>query len=150
MNITGKLLRVQLNDPQFEKVLLIDQADFPRPWNRNDWTSLDFRFHHLLIFEGRFDVDGFCLFSIVPGDDSAHLLKICLIKELRGQGKAVQFWSEILRYLEGQSVNSVFLEVESDNSDAIRFYSKVSFNRLRLIKGYYSDGKDALTMSLTL
>ena len=150
MNTTGKVIQIQFTDPDFEDVFQMDQRDFPRPWSRLVWMDLDPRLYHLLELKSHFGVEGFCLFLIAPGDDAAHLLKICLKKEFRGQGRAVQFWIEILGYLKGHSVNSVFLEVEADNRDAIHFYSKVSFNRLRFIKGYYSDGKDALTMSLTL
>ncbi len=150
MNTTGKMLRLHSTDPFFEDVVQIDQVDFPRPWSRSDWLSLDLNFHHLLALQGPLGIQGFCLFSILPGDDSAHLLKICLRKELRSTGLAMEFWAEILYYLREQLVQSVYLEVDADNTAAIQFYSKVCFQRLRFIRGYYSDGKDALTMLLTL
>lgn len=43
-------------------------------------------------------------------------------------------------------VEKMILEVRSSNETAISFYEKNGFKRVRPIKGYYSDGEDALAM----
>ncbi len=93
---------------------------------------------------------GFALFGKVDGDDTAHLFKICLTPERRGSGEAKRFWEEILLKLKSYKVAKVFLEVEESNLTAQGFYRKVGFNSLRISKGFYSDGENAVIMLLML
>lgn len=150
MNSTGKLFRIDSHEVIIEKVKEIDQKHFPNPWSSSEWTTLNWDHHHLYTFTLGDEILGFALFSIVRGDDVAHLLKICLCPPYRGTEVSNGFWVSLLNELKQLGMNSVFLEVESTNLRAIKFYKKNNFEQLRLIKGFYSNGGDALTMSLTL
>ena len=143
MNISG-------NCPEeLRSIASFDRLYFPQPWTTEQWLELNFQ-HHLLYIRDNSDLEGLALFHRVAGDDTAHLLKICLRPEARGSGVALQFWVEILQDLRSKSVKSIFLEVETTNLRAIGFYRKVGFESLRLIKRFYSDGADAFTMQLML
>ncbi len=150
MNTTGKFLPLGPLDLNWPLILQLDQMYFPRPWSSNDWELLDFSHHHLLSWELEGQTVGFALISFLSGDDTAHLLKICLVPGQRARGIAQDFWSEITHWLKGSGIEKVFLEVEEPNVRAIGFYQKVGFRELRRVKGYYSDGVNGLMMSLTL
>ena len=134
---------------RLEEVIELDQSHFPHPWRTQDWWELRSELH--LLYRWRSDrLKAFALFSRVNGDETAHLLKICLHPSVRGQGLALIFWSQIIEQLRQSGVKSIFLEVEDSNLRAINFYQKVGFQKLRIIKGFYSSGGNALTMQLML
>lgn len=150
MNTIGKYSLESIDGNFWNKILEMDQRLFPRPWSRPLWEDLDGNHHQIMSWSKGEALLGFALFSLVPGDDIAHLLKILMQPEHRGRGETVLFWREIAFELEAKGAKSVFLEVEASNLRAIAFYQKIGFKSLRQVKAYYSDGSDALTMSLTL
>jgi ribosomal-protein-alanine N-acetyltransferase len=93
---------------------------------------------------------GFALFHLVPGDDVAHLLKILIVPEMRGEGFSPHLWTSTLQDLKNSGASSVYLEVAASNHRAIGFYEKCGFKQLRKSKAFYSDGEDALIMSMAL
>jgi|SRR5690606_23610017 len=131
-------------------VIEMDQKHFPRPWKERDWLELDWAHHFLKLHSKENKIIGFALFAYVAGDDVAHLLKICVLPEYRGKGEAISFWQELLPELRSRGASSVFLEVEGSNLRAQSFYKKMGFAELRTIKGYYSDGENALVMLMKL
>lgn len=149
MNTTGKLVRLTPAHLDFPKVFDLDQEQFPRPWSIKDWAELNWDHHLLFGWNLENSTVGFALFSIIPGDDSSHLLKICIQSGRRGQRITMAFWEACLKELQTHGTKSIYLEVEAHNLRAIAFYKKVGFERLRTIKGYYSDGADAVTMQMT-
>lgn len=150
MNTTGKGSLLGPQDLAWPDILELDRKFFPRPWSTKDWESLDFSHHHVLAWKFSEQTVGYALFSFLPGDDTAHLLKICLDPGQRGRGIAQEFWSEMAQWLRKEKIEKVFLEVEEPNLTAIGFYQKVGFRELRKVKGYYSDGVNGLMMLLTL
>jgi ribosomal-protein-alanine N-acetyltransferase len=149
MNISGKLFRIVPEHEDFGRVLDLDQTQFPRPWSRQDWLDLNWDNHLVLGLKLDDQLAGMALFGLVPGDETAHLLKICIEAKLRGTGSSTDFWASCQEFLRLQGVAAVYLEVESTNQRAIGFYRKLGFKTLRTIKGYYSDGTDAMTMQMT-
>lgn len=150
MNISGNhLLHLNFVGFKFDQCIEMDQEHFPDPWTNIQWRELEAQ-HHLLFGWGDVSIVGFALFRCVKGDDTAHLLKICLHPKLRGSGAAASFWSAILEELRAQNQVSVYLEVEQSNTQAIRFYLKQGFKQLREIPGYYSNGSAALILQLML
>lgn len=150
MNITGKTESLIPTSSQFAQVLELDRLDFPKPWRPEDWTDLNWNHHLLYGHKTDLEILGFALFARVPGDDTAHLLKICVASSQRGSGVTQQFWKACLDKLKALEVKSIYLEVEFSNQRAINFYQKSGFTSLRRINGYYSDGSDALTMQMTI
>ncbi|MGE3608432.1 MAG: GNAT family N-acetyltransferase [Bacteriovoracaceae bacterium] len=145
MNTTGKLVRVTKHHPFWSEVIRWDIQHFSMPWKEADWEQLDEQSHLFVWLENDIPL-GFALFHFLKGDDTAHLLKIFVLPENQGKGVAQNFWTELLR--EFPSIK-IYLEVEMGNMKAIKFYQKQGFLPLRTIKGYYSNGSDALTMLLT-
>jgi ribosomal-protein-alanine N-acetyltransferase len=149
MSTSGKLLGLSPARDDLTKIFELDHNHFPRPWTKAEWMSMDSA-HSLIYAWQKNGMDGFALFHRVDGDETAHLLKICVLPELRGTGLIQEFWAELVKNLKFLGVGSVYLEVEKTNSRAVKFYQKMGFLPLREIKAYYSDGTAAVTMSLTL
>lgn len=146
MNTIGNISEEQVS----EEVIFLDQTFFPTPWSRKQWTELNHSTHTIFCCRKDEQLLGFALLWTLQGDDTAHLLKILLLSDSRGTGASTMFWSEIRNKLKEKGFSSVYLEVEVNNLRAKSFYEKVGFQVLRRIKGYYSNGEDALTMSITL
>lgn len=149
MNITGSLKRLSSSDFVFGNIIELDQKEFPRPWSCEDWQNLNWDHHFLFGWFFESEVAGFVLVGHVPGDNVAHLLKICLKAGYRGSGASLGMWESLLNALKPLGIKSIFLEVEADNSRAIGFYKKIQFKQIRVVRAFYSDGKDGLMMLLT-
>jgi len=150
MNTTGNSLNIIAPGPLFNKVCLLDHKEFPKPWSLKDWRQLNWQHHFLFVQQFEQVLIGFVLLSLVEGDDTAHLLKICFASKARGNGHAQTLWDFSLKEMKKKNTKSVYLEVEVKNLAAIKFYQKVGFSSLRKISGFYSDGGDALSMQLTI
>lgn len=147
MNTTGEIRAIAPTDVELQG---LDQRFFPRPWKSSDWNSIEGKHHRLLgLFESN-RLIGFALFHVAPSVDTAHLLKILLVPEVRGSGKADYFWKGLLDSLKSEGIQKIYLEVEESNQRAQRFYERQRFQVLRRAKAYYSDGEGAVMMQLTL
>lgn len=150
MNTTGKFISINKDHVLWSEVLLLDASYFTRPWKESDWNTLDFSRHQLWIFRDENRLVGYALFATNSGDETAHLLKILLIPEMRGGPIAGLFWKEIAESLRNLRFKLVYLEVEESNERARKFYEKRGFQVLRRVKSYYSDGEGGVMMQLTL
>jgi ribosomal-protein-alanine N-acetyltransferase len=148
MSITGRLGGPEAVSAE---IIALDREHFSRPWTADEWSSLSSQRSLLFTWlRGASETLGFALFGYADGDDLVHLYKILLRPDCRGTGESEAFWSSIEAELLRHGFASVYLEVESNNSRAIRFYEREGFRLLRRNRSYYSDGQDALMMSLTL
>ena len=75
-----------------------------------------------------------------------HILNFALKKNYQHRGYGKFFFNIIINeyILDG----SVFLEVKRSNLSAIHFYKKFNFKKIGFKKKYYTDGEDAIIMSL--
>jgi [ribosomal protein S18]-alanine N-acetyltransferase len=150
MNISGEILQITSESPWLDGAIALDHHYFPHPWSNQAWHD-GLKQHHLLfgVVENK-NLIGLALFHYTGLEASAHLLKILLIPDVRGTGVAAIFWGEILQQLRQLSIGQVYLEVETQNERALKFYQKSGFKILTHKKAFYSDGSDAFAMLLTL
>ncbi len=150
MNTSGKknIIKEELALPNV--VMELDAEYFTFPWSKAQWEGNDFVLNKLYTWRNEDLIKGFVLLQMIPGDTTAHLLKICLRKEFQGTGESLLFWRELEVMFKQVQMTSIFLEVELTNKRAIGFYHKLGFKNLRLIKNFYSSGESAQTMLLTL
>jgi ribosomal-protein-alanine acetyltransferase len=90
---------------------------------------------------------GYCVCSLGP--KSAHLISIAVQTDYRRRAVATTLLHRVIEFLKEQSIVELWLEVKPKNVKAISLYSKLGFERTELLKGYYSDGSDAVGMRLT-
>ena len=80
----------------------------------------------------------------------AHLISIAVQTDYRKRGVATSLLHRTIEFLMEQSIPELWLEVNLKNVDAVSLYSKLGFEKTGVLKGYYSDGSDAIRMRLTM
>lgn len=143
------LIPLKVTDDLWDSVIHLDQTSLRYPWKVQQWNELG------LLDRGyawrlNGEVVGFVLLKLSPLENLAHLLKIAVRDDIRGRGAASQLWLAIEAALREQDIQRVYLEVESENAAALRFYERHNFVKLRCITGFYADGANAWTMEKTL
>lgn len=142
----GYLTSGPLSQDLGEQCFNLDQSEIPFPWKLTSWLELQHPPFHLFVAHEQEYLVGLGLFSLLAGDFSAHLLKIAVRPAFYGTGLAVSFWHYQQRELQKIGATESYLEVAEQNVRAVRFYEKLGFTRLRHMRGFYSDGRDALGM----
>ncbi|PHS27362.1 MAG: ribosomal-protein-alanine N-acetyltransferase [Robiginitomaculum sp.] len=82
--------------------------------------------------------------------DEAELLSIVVSATEKRQGIGQKLMNGLCKQLEQSGVNTLFLEVASENHAGCRFYEKNGFSRMGIRKNYYANGDDAQTYRLAL
>ena len=76
----------------------------------------------------------------------AELISVAVDPAYRGKGVAGALMKSSLRRLRWRGVDRFGLMVKLTNAEARRFYEKYGFTKVRLVRGYYEDGQDAILM----
>lgn len=92
-------------------------------------------------------VVGYCVCS--KEGKLAHLLSIGVLREYRRRKVATSLIQALLAQL-GSRIRELWLEVNTANREAVKFYEGFGFRRVMIIENYYSDGSPALRMRLAL
>ncbi|MEQ9716335.1 MAG: ribosomal protein S18-alanine N-acetyltransferase [Candidatus Asgardarchaeum sp.] len=91
---------------------------------------------------------GFSFFGLLKWVKKGHIVSIAVLPQFRNHGIGTALMkraiNEMIHYYK---VNEIFLEVRVSNP-AQRLYEKLNFKKLKVLKGYYSDGEDAYLMVL--
>ncbi|MDR1137299.1 MAG: ribosomal protein S18-alanine N-acetyltransferase [Synergistaceae bacterium] len=83
-------------------------------------------------------------------DDTAHLMNLAVLPEYRRNGIALQLMAAFDQISEDWRCRRMCLEVRSNNNIARDFYASMGFVYASRVKGYYSDGEDALVLTARL
>ncbi len=132
----------------FNVLYSLDQKYIDGSWTKKAWMSLNQETtYKLYILQNSDNIEGFALLYFLEGESVAHLLKIVISPIKRGQGAA----SRLLTFsfddlIQKYHIRSIYLEVDSQNSNAVKLYSSMKFKTVNRLKGFYSSGKDALVM----
>lgn len=78
---------------------------------------------------------------------AAELVSIAVAPNCRGKGAASALLESALRRLARRGAARLHLVVRVDNRAARAFYEKYGFCRLRVVRGYYEDHGDGISMS---
>ncbi|PCH81608.1 MAG: ribosomal-protein-alanine N-acetyltransferase [Hyphomicrobiales bacterium] len=95
---------------------------------------------------GKNDILGFLIIRSVV--DEAEILTISVRKNTRVSGLGTRLMEDAMRFLYGQRIKSLFLEVEESNGPAIGLYHKLGFKAVGERKAYYrkQNGESALAL----
>lgn len=129
----------------------LDRKFFPTPWSTEAWASL-FEGHDrsLSVVEMNHEIVGFSLFDLSRADSFAHLLKILVHPDFRGQHFGKKLLAFDLGQLHQQGIKHFFLEVEEDNYAAQKLYLHSGFKMIHKKKDFYGNGRSALIMTADL
>ena len=139
--------RATRND--LESVCQIENGSFPDPYPRALMVRL-LRDHPTGFFVAETSsgqVVGYCVCS--KKGKLAHLISIGVLLEYRRRKVATSLIQEMLSQLNSR-IRELWLEVNTSNEEAVRFYEGFGFTRVMILENYYSDGSPALRMRLAL
>lgn len=80
--------------------------------------------------------------------DEATIMNIVTKKDKRRLGIGDLLLQELINISQKQNVNSITLEVNSNNVPAINLYKKYNFKEVGVRKKYYNNTDDAILMTL--
>ena len=120
-------------------------ASFSRGWSENEFEQLltDRSVIAERATSGRRNV-GFIVSRRAA--DEAEILSVAVARAWQGRGLARRLLDLHLRRLAGLRLRAVFLEVDEDNTPALRLYARAGFHEVGRRPGYYSGGKSALVL----
>ncbi len=70
--------------------------------------------------------------------------------DYRRRRVATKLLRRAIDFLMTQRILELWLEVNLKNVEAASLYSKLGFEKIAVLKGYYSDGSDAVKMRLVM
>ncbi len=146
----GKIEKAKPED--IDDILDIERESSPNPWKRSFFEEeFNNKISTILVFrsfENR-NIEGFIVFRKII--DIIEINNIAVKRKSRRKGIGWGLLSSLIEIAVGEKMESVFLEVRSQNKRAVQFYEKSGFKFLRIRKGYYNNpGDDALILRLDL
>jgi ribosomal protein S18 acetylase RimI-like enzyme len=148
----NQLLKEGQNTDLLKKVCDLDQFFIAQFWTLEQWHQEIVSPHSkaLILSTNAHELKGFAYFHLYQEAQTAHLLKIVVDPQKRGTGLTQDLWNEAELGLKKLHIQVIDLEVEEQNLRAVHFYKKVGFSVTRVLKGFYSNGAQALKMTKQL
>lgn len=117
------------------RIMDIERDTYPFPWSEGIFRDCVRVGYLCRVIEMRGEVRGYAIMSF--GADEAHLLNICVHRELREQGVGRKLLQYLLDYARKVGMHDAFLEVRPSNPAAIHLYESIGFTKVGVRKGYY-------------
>lgn len=134
-----------------DEVLRNEFRAYSFPWSRGifaDCLKSGYECRLLLVDD---EISGHAVLSAAAGE--AHLLNICVRRDLQGRGLGRFFVRHVIERVQLLGAQELFLEVRPSNRVAISLYASLGFSEIGRRKDYYpaADGReDALVFALAL
>ena len=127
-----------------DSIMKIESSGIAHPWTRDSIEAL-INDENKIAMKAFLD-DGSVLAYVGASYvlDEAEIGNICVLPEYRGMGVGKSLLNALMDELKSRGILTVFLEVESDNTNAIALYEKAGFTRYNSRKDYYGEGRDAM------
>ncbi len=148
----GKDQNTIIHQGLIDRLSNLDKAYFPTPWNKEKWNEvLKHKSGHYLVGVSHDSerVYGFTLIGI-SNPDSAHLYKILVDPSIHRRGLGKSMLLDAMCLLKDKNYNSIYLEVEQSNFEALGFYRTLGYKVLVGKKDFYGPMRDAFAMEAIL
>lgn len=131
-------------------LLEVERACFDDPWEPHA-IEYDLNNQGSIVYLKAVLKDFIAGYAVVArGDDISHLMNLAVLPAYRGLGIALQLMLGVQAVAEDWENRRIRLEVRSSNQTARDFYSQLGFIYNTRLKGYYTNGEDALVLSAKL
>jgi ribosomal-protein-alanine N-acetyltransferase len=142
--LEGVVLR-PCTESDLSRVLEIEQASFPSPWQRASFLSeLHNSYGYFGVAEKAGNILGYLCCWFVT--DEGEILNIAIDPDYRRCGIGKILVKEAITVARQKGVRSLYLEVRVSNVPAITLYKSFGFHEIGFRRRYYVDGEDALLM----
>jgi ribosomal-protein-alanine N-acetyltransferase len=141
-----------MRNSDLDQILQIEHLSFGKDaYDRNLFAEFRHKCGELfLVVERGRKVCGYMVTCTRGQGDSgrAELVSVAVDPRVRGKGVASVLMESTLRRLRRRGIGRVGLMVKVTNRAARAFYEKYGFRKVRIVRGYYEDGKDGWLMTL--
>ena len=120
---------------------------FPNIWDYDTFAD-DYNDSRYIVIKQNEDIYGFAGFRIVF--EEMEIMNIVTRVDARNQGFASNMLSYILRYAYSNEMEKINLEVNENNSQAIKLYKTYGFQTVGKRNKYYRDNGNAILMTYYL
>ena len=129
---------------EVDRIMEIEASGIRHPWSRELITSLitSDKKVALVAVDDNDIPQGYIGASYLF--EEAEIGNICVMPEIRGQGLGQLLMEAVDSFMKEHQVEKIFLEVESDNTPAIKLYEKNNYAKYNARSDYYGQGLDAL------
>jgi [ribosomal protein S18]-alanine N-acetyltransferase len=134
-----------------DAVVAIEEAIYPHPWTRGNFTDSLQAGYHCWIVERGGTVSGYTVVMIAAGE--AHLLNLSVAATWQRRGMGRELLNFVLKLARDYGAGRILLEVRPSNVAAIALYAQAGFAEIAVRRGYYPAGasrEDAVVMQLSL
>ena len=147
----GKISFREMVATDLDDVLATEFLSYAYPWSRGIFLDCINTGYDCRVMVRGGNLVGHAVMSVAAGQ--AHLLNVCIRRDLQGQGLGRLFVRQVIKRAEKLGAEVLFLEVRPSNRVAIELYSSIGFVQIGERKDYYPADlgrEDALVMSLGL
>ncbi len=134
-----------------DSVIEVEKRAYTFPWSKGIFTDCIRAGYDCRLLCYRGEIAGHAVMSTGAGE--AHLLNICIRRELQGQGFGRLFVHHVLARARFLEADTIYLEVRPSNKKALQLYESIGFIEVGIRKDYYPDTngrEDALVLALNL
>ncbi len=134
-----------------DAVVTIEDAIYPHPWTRGNFTDSIAAGYHCWIVECAGEMAGYTVVMIAAGE--AHLLNLSVDAPWQRRGIGREVLGFVAKLARDYGAGKILLEVRPSNSAAIALYAAAGFETITLRRGYYPAGdarEDAIVLELEL
>jgi ribosomal-protein-alanine N-acetyltransferase len=137
--------------PDVDPVVAIEQAIYPHPWTRGNFSDSLTAGYHCWIVECGGEIAGYTVMAIAA--EEAHLLNLSVAGPWQRHGVGRELLAFVLKLARDYSAGRMLLEVRPSNLGARALYAAAGFAGIGVRRGYYPAGEtreDAIVLQLEL
>ncbi|WP_407453368.1 ribosomal protein S18-alanine N-acetyltransferase [Methanobrevibacter sp.] len=132
-----------------KRVFEIENMSFSQSYGINMFQQLYEMGIGFLVAEVDDYVIGYVMFWI-KYEYQGHIISIAVDKNYRRQGAGTQLLVKAISILALLNIDTIYLEVNQNNTAAVEFYKNFNFKIDRIVPGYYENGDSAIIMYIPL
>jgi [ribosomal protein S18]-alanine N-acetyltransferase len=118
-------------------IVEIENISFPTPWEQQTFVeTFESKDKAIIVSETDGKVNGYIILEKVL--DEGSITDLAVAPDFRKKGIAQELITTVINIARHEKLLKLFLEVRSNNAQAIRLYEKFGFVRTGRRKGYYS------------
>lgn len=151
MATTGRITFREMQETDLDDVLAVEFLAYSFPWSRGIFSDCIKSGYDCRVMCRAGVVVGHAVLSVGAGE--AHLLNICVRRDLQGTGLGRLFVKQTIKRAALLGADAMFLEVRPSNRVACALYESLGFAQVGVRKDYYPADlgrEDALVMTLGL
>ena len=141
----------QMSLADLDEVIQIENRAYAYPWSRGIFSDCLTAGHECRLICVDATIVGHGILSAAAGE--AHLLNVCIKRDLQGTGLGRQFVHHLVHRAGVLGAKMLFLEVRPNNKVALALYDSLGFVQIGVRKDYYpgeQGREDALVLALRL